>query len=120
MSATTPDGLVSFKGYLASGGGAKNTGQPPYTIKAADLDNNFQRVVVKCKTTSRGEIVGVNDSPIEITRASDGQKVQTAQPIRVIHDLTGQIIQSNIYTVDTVIDGVIRQMIVVGQLVPEA
>jgi hypothetical protein len=44
--STTPDGLVSFRSYLSNVGG-QNTGQPPYTIKAKDLDTNFQMVTVR-------------------------------------------------------------------------
>jgi hypothetical protein len=109
MSATTPDGLVSFKGYLASGGGAKNTGQPPYTIKAADLDENFRRLVVRSV-----------DGKISVKRTSDGQRVDVDQPISVTRRITGQEMAVDTQLLDVVVDGVIRQMVVVGSLVPEA
>jgi hypothetical protein len=108
MIATTPDGLVSFKGYLASGGGAKNTGQPPYTIKAADLDNNFQRVV--CRDSDK----------LQVLRSSDGKTVEAGPLLTFKRDAHGQVASTSSLTLDVIVDGVIRQMVVVGQLVPEA
>jgi hypothetical protein len=107
MSATTPDGLVSFRGYLVSGSGAKNVGQSPYTIKAADLDNNFQRVV--CRDADK----------IQVVRSSDGKAAEAGPLLTFKRDSHGQVAQASHQTLDVVVDGVIRQMVVVGQIVPE-
>jgi hypothetical protein len=109
MSATTPDGLVSFKGYLVSGSGAKNVGQSPYTIKAADLDENFRRLVVRSV-----------DGKISVRRTSDGQRVDVDQPISFTRRITGQEMAVDTQLLDVVVDGEIRQLVVVGKLVPEA
>lgn len=107
MNATTLDGLVSFKGYLAKKTD-KNTGQPPYTIKAADLDNNFQRVV--CRDSDK----------LQVVRSSDGQTVEAGPLITFKRDPHGQVATASAITLDVIVDGQIRQMVVVGQLVPEA
>ena len=108
MSVRTPDGLVSFTGYLQDRG-VKNTGQPPYTLKAADLDENFRRLVVRPV-----------DGKISVKRTSDGKTVDVDQPILVTRRITGQEMAVDTQLLDVVVDGVIRQMVVVGKLVPEA
>jgi hypothetical protein len=104
----TPDGLVSFTGYLQNRGD-KNTGQPPYTLKAADLDENFRRLVVRPV-----------DGKISVKRSSDGQRVEVDQPIQFTRRITGQEMAVETQLLDVVVDGVIRQLVVVGKLVPEA
>jgi hypothetical protein len=119
MSATTPDGLISFKSYLVSGNGTKNTGQPPYTIKAKDLDDNFQRLVVKSHASKGGLILSDSTSRIPITRASDGKTVDTVIPITIGNDLHGQHISTHVLTLDLIIDGTFRQAVVCAELVPD-
>jgi hypothetical protein len=104
----TPDGLVSFTGYLQNRGD-KNTGQPPYTIKAADLDENFRRLVVRPV-----------DGKLSVKRTSDGETVDVDQPISVTRRITGQEMAVDTQILDVIVNGQIRQMVVVGQLVPEA
>ena len=107
MSATTPDGLISFKGYLASGGGAKNVGQSPYTIKAADLDNNFQRVV--CRDSDK----------LQVVRSSDGKTVEAGPLLTFKRDPHGQVATASALTIDVIVDGKFRQMAVIAELIPE-
>lgn len=103
----TPDGLVSFTGYLQDRG-TQNTGKPPYTIKAADLDENFRRLVVHPV-----------DGKITVKRASDGKSVDVDQPITVTRRITGQEVAVETQIVDLIIDGKFRQAIFVARLVPE-
>jgi hypothetical protein len=107
MSVRTPDGLVSFTGYLQDRG-VKNTGQPPYTIRAADLDENFRRLVVRPV-----------DGKISVKRTSDGQMVEVDQPIQFTRRITGQKMAVDTQLLDVVVDGSLRNMVVVGTLVPE-
>lgn len=85
----TREGLISFKGYL----GQKdfhNTGKPPYTIKAADLDENFQRLVVRIQDFPAGSI----------TYLSDGQHIPSI-------------------AVDLIVNGVFTQYLMVGIPAPK-
>lgn len=106
MSVSTKDGLLWFQGYLAEKGN-QNTGRPPYTIKAKDLDGNFLRLV--CRDAEK----------LEIVRTSDNQKVELDSMLTFERKIQGQIPTLPHVSIDVVVDGKIRQMVYVGQLVPE-
>jgi hypothetical protein len=74
--ATNKFGLVRFRDYLTSRP-APGSSAPPATIKAADLDNNFDRLVLMDDPTGKIFKVSVTES---------GQKLEfklTLQPITV-------------------------------------
>lgn len=78
------ENLILFKPYLADRGSI-NTGKPPYTLKATDLDENFQRVLLR-----------VDDfDPGIIKYMPDGQHVPSV-------------------TVDLLVNGVLTQFQMIG------
>lgn len=80
------ENLILFKPYLADRG-TKNTGKPPYTLQAADLDENFQRLIVR--------VDGFDLGVIEFL--PDGTHLPSM-------------------TVDLILNGELRQFEMIGQL----
>lgn len=73
--------LIRFQDYLGKKGAL---GQPPATIKAKDLDQNFDALKVKNLKDAAGVVIG------EARMTSDGQTIQllgfTIQPLQVCID----------------------------------
>ena len=60
-------GLVQFKDYLSGGKPSGGSSAPPATIKAADLDNNFSRLVLMDDPTGKIFKVEVTESGQKLT-----------------------------------------------------
>jgi len=90
----TKENLIRFVDFLSQKG-SRNTGQPPYTLKAADLDENFQRLILRPDGLDAASV------PSPVTFLPDGQHVETL-------------------TIDLIVNGKFQQAVIFGKLIPTA
>lgn len=89
----TKENLIRFVDFLSQKG-SKNTGKPPYTIKAADLDENFQRLTLKVDAADGSSTVPV------IEYLPDGQHLSSL-------------------TIDVILNGKVTQTVIFGVPIPQ-
>lgn len=90
----TKENLIRFVDFLSQKGN-RNIGQPPYTLKAADLDENFQRLILRPNGIESAGFL----SPV--TFLPDGQHIETV-------------------TIDLIVNGKFQQALILGKLIPTA